>query len=191
MADITRMASPLGHHQQYLRCVALPNFQDFVAFEEAHGEEPESHALAERTLRVFLVAAESLNNVLDYFYCDYREELNDKFKNSNKFHAAVAEKLYELGMIASIANVYKHAVRTHSDRNGLDKAKSLLHGASVRDYLEHKDQITDLASWSKYPHKKWVEELKSCGQWWVDYMNNPDLRRGRQSELLGLEPDSK
>ena len=68
---------PLGSHRNYLVHIAFENFVDYERLQKSHTEKKQhstSHKYKE--FRFFLNAVESFNNVLDYFYFEFEEQLS-------------------------------------------------------------------------------------------------------------------
>lgn len=166
MADIARMGMVFDDALAYLEVIALPGFKEFVEHHEnAEGYRPGVY------IRRFLVAAESLNNVLDYFY--WQHEPTGKRARLNTFRENAAKAIGELAAISNIANAYKHAVRT--DEKATIKQATLL--------IEHVPYV-ELWALRDNPEERrkrinqWiatarVAELMAGGAWWQAFADDP------------------
>ena len=101
---------PLGSAKNYITHIVLPNCKDYLVFKENNRNETHRGTPTKYTeLRLFLNAAESINNIFDYIHWDFNESSKDE--NPKLIRDRYIEKHSFLGEIADIANAYKHRVR--------------------------------------------------------------------------------
>ncbi|MCA0912486.1 hypothetical protein [Marinobacter nauticus] len=105
----------LGSHTNYLAHVALNNcvdYFDLVAEQKVKGQDqtPDRY----KRLRYFLNAIESLNNVPEYFFHEFKSDLGWKDNNMRDILGKIRAKHPILRDIEQITNAYKHSVRRNS-----------------------------------------------------------------------------
>lgn len=106
----------LGSHTNYLAHVALDNCVDYFGLVEAQKEEcrdetPDRY----KRLRYFLNAIESLNNIPEYFFHEYKGQQQWNDSQLNNILGQIRSKHAILRDIEQIANAYKHCIRRKSD----------------------------------------------------------------------------
>jgi hypothetical protein len=101
---------PLGSHRNYIKHIALQNYDDYQALCELNKENGKRNTPDKyKEFRLFLNVIESMNNILDYLYFEHEDEVQQS--NLKDFKRAVWNKHPELEALADLANAYKHCVR--------------------------------------------------------------------------------
>lgn len=163
------LRGPLGGHRNYLAHIAFENFVDYDRIKKEHSEKKKhstSHKYKE--FRLFLNAAESFNNVLDYFYFEFEQQISPiKLKD---FKSKVHEKHPMLSDLNKTANAYKHCVRY--DKN-LPKASDL-QNLTIKTALNLKEKRISVDYDFIWPNKSIEENLNSVWKFWIDYHNKKE-----------------
>lgn len=166
---------PLADHRKYIAHIAIPNYMDFLAVKNEPTEKPKTNLQKYKELRHFLNAAESFNNILDYFFFEHQESISHK--RVNIFRNAAHTKFPELGKVADIANAYKHCVRvTNSNKNEGrgEKNESLPWAKDLQkaDIILHlKSEAIELAF--QAPITEQEEALEKVYLFWIKYHDSP------------------
>ncbi len=167
------LAGPLGSYRNYITYIALSNFSDYELLKQENMENGRTSASDRfKEVRFYLNAAESFNNILDYFY--YENESSLMHKNINDFRSGVHKKYPDLDAIANIANAYKHCVR----ENKKGKNSRLPWAKDLQKPIIHVDinipnQTTELTFSFVWPIQENEEALTRAFQFWVGYIKNP------------------
>ena len=109
-------SGPLSNFEHYRTYIALENYIDFYFNrQKLKAKERPTTKDRYRDLRLFLNAAESFNNILDYYFYYFEESFKPEI-GVGEFRKRATQKHPILGLVADIANAYKHCVR--EDRRG-------------------------------------------------------------------------
>ena len=122
------LRGPLGSSSGYLNHIATKNCCAYLSAKKKHAEEANYTESAKyEELRLFLNAIESLNNVLDYFYFEHKDQLISRHSTVQSLRSAVHKQFAALQKLADLANAYKHCVRTSGKKKQtvLPNAKDL------------------------------------------------------------------
>jgi len=167
------MLGPLGSYRNFISHIALENFQDYWNLKWNNLEEGNaSNPVKYKEFRYFLNAAESLNNILDYFYFEYESSITHK--NVESFRSAVHKKFPELEEISNIANAYKHRVRVQKGLKNpkLPWAKDLQRPKVYTTIsFDTFEVITEYIFHWPIPEQE--AALKKAFQFWSEYHNEP------------------
>lgn len=165
---------PLGSHKNFLVHIAFENFVDYDRLQKDHAEKKQhstSHKYKE--FRFFLNAVESFNNVLDYFYFEFEQQVSPlTFPN---FKGKVHEKYPDLSALEEIANAYKHCVRS----KGKNKNPDLLWAADLQKpqvnvAIDFSTQNIAVDYQFPWPIREQEEKLVAVWKFWIDYHNRPN-----------------
>jgi len=102
----------LGSHTNYLAHVALNNcvdYFDLIAEQKAKNQDQTLDRY--KRLRYFLNAMESMNNVPEYFFHEFKSDLGWKDGEMGNILGEIRAKHPVLRDIEQITNAYKHSVR--------------------------------------------------------------------------------
>lgn len=175
---IDAIKGPLGSHKQYITHVALANGIDYLRLKEHHREKRRSATSHKyKEFRYFLNAVESLNNIVDYLYFEYEEEIFPE--TADTFKTNLIDNYQLLGQIMEIANAYKHSIRTKKVKRGKPMAKNtMLRWA--RD-LQKPELHIDISVGSPKvsvsydfvgPHQEDESKLMKALEFWIRYLNH-------------------
>jgi len=158
---------PLGSFFNYLQYIALDNCLDYIRLakgnkEEGRNKTPDKY----KQLRYFLNAIESLNNLPEYFFHQYKKEENWSEKDLNTILGGIRQKHKVLRDIEQIANAYKHCIRRNQTHlHATDLQSPNLTATIGQDGVD-----------VNYDFKS-IEDEELMGEafkFWIDYLNNPD-----------------
>lgn len=170
-------AGVLGGHHNYLVHMCFKNFCDYEDLVEKEGQEekPKSSSEKYKELRYFLNTIESFNNVLDYVYWEYEDEIS--FKSDNKFRERVHLEYPALGKLADLANAYKHCVRKGENKEKIRASE--LQEPKLDIILTLKEGL--LSTEIEYSFSGVIPEhreiLLEVWKYWIEYHNKPDYKR--------------
>lgn len=174
MVDVKRLGMVFDNASAYLKYIALPGFEEFVELHKGVGEHPPA-----QYIRRFVVAAESMNNVLDYFY--WEQEPAGSRTRLNKFRERAGRAVSALATLSSIANAYKHAVRTDADAT-IKQATNLIKHPRVAELMGLDDKPREIRRLAgRLVDSALVTELEAGGAWWQAFADDP---MGTQYQLL-------
>lgn len=163
---------PLGSHTNYIRYIALDNCSDYAVLcglNKENGKDKTPDKFKE--MRYFLNAIESLNNILDYFYYEFEDEIT--YAKLFDFRKAVWNKYPILENVAELANAYKHCVRENRQVKQTSKlwAKDLQKpqiDISV-NLTEIKTSVGFSFPWPIQEHEGVLDE---AFKFWLNYIQN-------------------
>jgi len=179
---VSILSGPLGSHKGYIEYIALPNCSDYFDLCGLQREKETYQATRSKyeRLRLFLNAAESLNNIPEYIFHEYKSTYNWSKEHEVRSLLAKSSKIHET--INTLANGYKHCVRNPPNKSGQVKE------IDASDFQEIKIIVTSqlIAPVSldvSYSFESIEDEgmLAEAFRFWVEYHNNYDLSR-----LLGV-----
>jgi hypothetical protein len=106
------LKGPLGSHTNYIAHIALSNCADYFHLVKANEEQgrdktPDKY----KQLRYFLNAIESLNNILEYFFHEYKADYNWSDRDMRSILGKMRNKNHIFRDVEQITNGYKHCVR--------------------------------------------------------------------------------
>lgn len=173
---MSTLSGPLGSHKGYIVHIALPNCSDYFELCEAQRE----NGIYEKTrskynrLRLFLNAAESINNIPEYIFHEYKDKCGWQKETDVRTLLAKKSNIHET--INTLANGYKHCIR-HPSKDP-SKAKEI----DAADFQEIKiivgADLTDLKNLDIELSFDSIEDEEILGEafrFWVEYHNNHDL----------------
>lgn len=176
------LSGPLGSHKGYIAYIALPNCSDYFDLCDLQREKEiyqTTHGKYER-LRIFLNAAESLNNIPEYIFHEYKPVYGWSTEYEVRNLLARESKIHET--INTLANGYKHCVRNPPKNPGQIKE------IDASDFQEIKIittlQLSAPISLDVSISFESIEDegmLAEAFRFWVDYHDYHDLSR-----LLGV-----
>jgi hypothetical protein len=107
---------PLGSHLNYLNHIALQNCSDYFQLAKAQEERSSQLSTSDKyeRLRYFLNSIESLNNILEYFYHEYKSEEGWPEIICPQILGNMRKKHSIFENIEQVANAYKHCIRRKS-----------------------------------------------------------------------------
>ena len=176
------LSGPLGSHKGYIAYIALPNCSDYFDLCALQREKETYQAIRSKyeRLRLFLNAAESLNNIPDYIFHEYKSVYGWGKETEARGLLAKDSKIHET--INTLANGYKHCVRNPPKK--AEQKKEI----NASDFQEIKiiasSQLnTSLSLDVSYSFESIEDEemLAEAFRFWVGYHNHQYLSR-----LLGV-----
>lgn len=160
------LKGPFGSHLNYITHIALENYQDYFEYtnrQKELGKKQENRKY--QGFRLFLNAIESMNNISDYFYYEFKEVCN--WTDKGNIIGKIRNNHPILKDIAHIANAYKHC-RT--------KNKPNIHASDLqKPMLNMSVNLTTLDVNVKQGFTS-IEDEKLLGEafaFWVKYLNYP------------------
>lgn len=172
------LSGPLGSHKGYIAYIALPNCSDYFDLCDLQREKETYQATRSKyeRLRLFLNAAESLNNIPEYIFHEYKPAYGWSRESEVRSLLAKESKIHET--INTLANGYKHCVRNPPHKAGQIKE------IDAGDFQEIKIIVTSQLSAPvsldvSYSFESIEDEgmLAEAFRFWVDYHNHQDLSR--------------
>lgn len=179
---MSMLSGPLGSHKGYIAHIALPNCSDYFDLCDLQREEEKYQATRSKyeRLRLFLNAAESLNNIPEYIFHEYKAVYGWSKESEVRRLLAEESKIHET--INTLANGYKHSVR--NPPNKADQIKEI----DASDFQEIKILVASQLSAPvsldvSYSFESIEDEgiLSEAFRFWVEYHNHQDLSR-----ILGM-----
>ncbi|WP_313223294.1 hypothetical protein [Stutzerimonas nitrititolerans] len=176
------LSGPLGTHKGYIAYIALPNCADYFDLCELQREKGNYQPTSSKyeRLRLFLNAAESLNNIPEYIFHEYKSAYSWNHEAEVRNLLSRESKIHET--INTLANGYKHCVRNPPRKAGQTKE------IDAGDFQEIKIIVsaqlsTPLNLDVSYSFESLEDEemLAEAFRFWVEYHNHQDL-----SKLLGV-----
>ena len=160
------LKGPLGSHLNYITHIALENYQDYFEYtnrQKELGKKQENRKY--QGFRLFLNAIESMNNISDYFYYEFKEVCN--WTDKGNIIGKIRNNHRILKDIAHIANAYKHC-RTNNNSN--------IHASDLQNStLDTNVNLTSMDIKVKQGFTS-IEDEKLLGEafaFWVKYLNDP------------------
>jgi hypothetical protein len=180
--QMSALTGPLGSHNGYITHIALPNCSDYFELCEAQRENGtyEKTRSKYKRLRYFLNAAESLNNIPEYIFHEYKIKYNWKIETDVRALLSKRSKIHET--INTLANGYKHCIRNASRDSS--KAKEIDAADFQEITITAKANFKDPQSLNIKISFDSIEDEEILGEafrFWIDYHGNYDL-----PSLLGV-----
>lgn len=172
----------LGGHCNFLKHMCFKNFCDYLDLLEPIDEENPCRKVPDKykEFRYFLNAVESFNNVMDYFYCEYKDQL--AFKDITPFRSRVHKEFPALGKIDDLANAYKHCVRRGA---GKMRASELqVNQLEISIDLSGEASITDISFSFSGVLPEHHQILLDAWTFWIEYHQKPS-----PNIFISLKPD--
>ena len=165
MTDIKRMGMVFDDTFAYLRVIALPGFREFMKCTDDASVVPGLY------IRRFVIAAESLNNALDYFY--WEQEPNGSRNRLDSFRKKAMTAVPALAALAEISNAYKHAVRT-DNKATIKRSTELIKPPSLSELVNLLDRPEEFhRRISQWITPSMVENLEAGGKCWQSFVDDP------------------
>ncbi len=165
---------PLGSHLGYITHIALENYLDYCDLRRSNREKgSDSNTARHKEFRYLLNAAESFNNILDYFYFEQEDKI--RHKTVGQFREGVHAKFPELGAVADIANAYKHCVRVSrggEKNNSVPWAKDLQNPV-IDVYVNVRTEDVSLRYQFLWPDVELETAVEKAFQFWQRYLQSP------------------
>ncbi|MCP3128546.1 hypothetical protein [Shewanella sp. KJ2020] len=162
---------PLGSHTNFISYIALDNCSDYTrlcGLNRENGKDKTPDRFKE--MRYFLNTIESFNNILDYFYYEFEDEIS--YENLKKFKQAVWRKYPILKKVAEIANAYKHCVREHKQVKQIGQlwAKDL-QNPQIDVSINLTEITTSVGFNFPWPIKEHEDVLDEAFKFWINYIH--------------------
>lgn len=173
---MSTFSGPLGSHKGYIVHIALQNCSDYFELCDEQREAGTYEQIRSKynRLRLFLNAAESINNIPDYIFHEYKDKYGWKKETDVRTLLSNKSKIHET--INTLANGYKHCIRNPQ------KDPSIAKEIDAADLQEVKLIVAaDLANLKNldiefsFDSIEDEEILGEAFRFWIDYHNSPNL----------------
>ncbi|KLV07028.1 hypothetical protein C9I92_24840 [Photobacterium ganghwense] len=158
----------LSGHRSYIYHIAIGNIDDYFFLVEQQDEKGNLGQVDMfKRMRYYLNAIESLNNISDYFYHEFKEKNGWSEKQDDKWYARKIRKKHPLIQdVANIANAYKHCVR-----NGKN---AKLHASDLEQAVIKIDINDDVKVSVNYNPQIDDDLIEKAYHFWLDYLEAND-----------------
>jgi len=159
---------PLGSHLNYLSFIVLENCNDYFLLLKQQQEKKQNKTPDNfKRLRYFLNAIESLNNIPEYIFHEFKDEKKWNDKQLSNIVGKIRNNFLILKDITQIANAYKHCIR----KNKSNLSAPDLQASIFKIKLESKKIDIEF----NFNSIESEDILGEAFRFWIKYKNNPNV----------------